>query len=88
MIGRRRFSRLSLNAVALRNQVDDRRIARLAFGHRDDAEREQHQQQPEIDRQRQGEARDAPLERRTVVRGREAIGGQWKIRQASRESGR
>jgi hypothetical protein len=65
-----RLFRLGALAVIFRDQVNDGCIARLTQRHRDDAKGEQHQQQPEIDAQRQGEPRDASLERLAIVRGR------------------
>jgi hypothetical protein len=67
-------------AVRFGEQVDDRRLARFAFAVRKYAKRQQHQQQGEIDPQREREPRRAPLERRTVVRGGEPVGRQGRLR--------
>jgi hypothetical protein len=66
---RRRFGGPGLGRSAVRfgQEVDDQRPRRLLGDRRQLAEGEQHQEQQEIDAERQREPRRAPPERRPII---------------------
>ena len=67
---------LGRGAVRFGEQVDDRRPRRFLQHRRDNPQGEQHKQQQQIDAERKREAGRSAAERRTVVWGREPVGGQ------------
>ena len=62
--------------MGLGHEVDDQRVRDFLCLRRESSEREKKQEQRNVDPERQRDAGRSALERRALVRGRKAIGGQ------------